>query len=83
MRPTRIRENHMPYRAKITSIIPWIDSNFNLNKYNRVKDLRDVYIEVNDIDMADDIESLNKLCQNEIKLKNKILDTLEEIELWK
>ena len=73
----------MPYRAKITSIIPWIDSNFNLNKYNRVKDLRDVYIEVNDIDMADDIESLNKLCQNEIKLKNKILDTLEEIELWK
>lgn len=73
----------MVYRAKITSIISWIDSNFNLNKYNRVKDQRDVYIEVNDIDMADDIESLNKLCQNEIKLKNKILDTLEEIELWK
>lgn len=73
----------MVYRAKITSIISWIDRNFNLNKYNRVKDLRDIYIEVNDKDMADDIESLNKLCQNEIKLKNKILDILEEIELWK
>lgn len=51
----------MMYRAKITSIHAWVENHYNLNAFNFVKDIKDVYIELNDPDEADLLESLNRL----------------------
>lgn len=51
----------MMYRAKITSIQAWVEDHYNPKAFTFVKDKSDVYIEVDDPDEADLLESLNKL----------------------
>lgn len=49
----------MVYRAKITKIEAWVEKHYNFNAYTIVRDVRDVYIEVNDPDEADLLERIN------------------------
>lgn len=49
----------MVYRAKITKIQAWVEDNYNTNAFRIVRDVRDVYIEVNDLDEADLLEAVN------------------------
>lgn len=50
----------MVYRAKITQIVSYIDTVYSLNKYNRVKDCQDIYIEVPTEEEARQIELINE-----------------------
>lgn len=50
----------MVYRAKITQIVSYIDTVYSLNKYDRVKDCQDVYIEVPTEEEAEQIELINE-----------------------
>lgn len=50
----------MVYRAKITKIQSWVESNYNTNLYTIVRDAKDVYIEVMDEDEAELLESINR-----------------------
>lgn len=59
----------MVYRAKITKIQSWVDEHYNLNAYNRVRDAKDVYIEVSDECEASLLESINKKMEQLIYLK--------------
>lgn len=51
----------MKYRAKITKIQGWVEEHYNLNAYTFVKDAKDVYIEVDNEDEAELLESLEKI----------------------
>lgn len=50
----------MVYRAKITKIVSYIDTVYSLNKYDRVKDCQDIYIEVPTEEEARQIELINE-----------------------
>lgn len=50
----------MVYRAKITQIVSYIDTVYSLNKYDRVKDCQDIYIEVPTEEEARQIELINE-----------------------
>lgn len=49
----------MVYRAKITKIQAWVENHYNTNAYTMVRDAKDVYIEVDDEDEAELLESIN------------------------
>ena len=61
----------MVYRAKITKIQAWVESNYNMNAYTFVRDAKDVYIEVKDEDEAELLENMNRLEEQQLKLKNQ------------
>lgn len=61
----------MMYRAKITKIQAWVESNYNMNAYTFVRDAKDVYIEVKDEDEAELLENMNRLEEQQLKLKNQ------------
>lgn len=61
----------MVYRAKITKIQSWVESNYNMNAYTFVRDAKDVYIEVKDEDEAELLENMNRLEEQQLKLKNQ------------
>lgn len=58
----------MVYRAKITKIQSWVENRYSLTAYRFVKDSKDVYIEVNDEDEAELLESINKLEEKRVVL---------------
>lgn len=66
----------MVYRAKITRIWSTIETYYNLKKYNIVRDEKDAYIEVDNVDEAELIERLNRLeterCKTLLTLIEKI-----------
>lgn len=49
----------MVYRAKITKIRAWVENHYNTNEYMMVRDAKDVYIEVDDEDEVELLESIN------------------------
>lgn len=49
----------MMYRAKVTNILDFCNQKYKNANY--VKDAKDVYIEVNDLDVADYLEELNAM----------------------
>lgn len=61
----------MKYRAKITKIQAWVEDHYNLNAFTFVKDKYDVYIEVDDADEADLLESLDKLERRKMEIISK------------
>ena len=61
----------MVYRAKVTKIQSWVESNYNMNAYTFVRDAKDVYIEVKDEDEAELLENMNRLEEQQLKLKNQ------------
>lgn len=61
----------MVYRAKVTKIQAWVESNYNMNVYTFVRDAKDVYIEVKDEDEAELLENMNRLEEQQLKLKNQ------------
>lgn len=66
----------MVYRAKITKIVSYIDTIYSLNCYNRVKDSRDVYIEVTTEEEAELIEKINDTQAKLILQKMMLVDLL-------
>ena len=64
----------MVYRAKITKIQAWVESNHNINAYTIVCDAKDVYIEVNDEDEAELLESINRKQEELLLLKAQWYD---------
>ena len=65
----------MVYRAKITKIVSYIDTIYSLNCYNRVKDSRDVYVEVPTEEEAELIEKINET-QTRLILQKMMLGDL-------
>lgn len=61
----------MVYRAKITKIQAWVESNYSVTAYTFVRDAKDVYIEVKDEDEAELLENMNRLEEQQLKLKNQ------------
>ena len=61
----------MVYRAKITKIQNWVEDHYNLIAYTFVRDKKDVYIEVEDEDEAELLENINRLEEQQLKLKNQ------------
>ena len=59
----------MVYRAKITKIQAWVESNYNINAYTIVHDAKDVYIEVKDEDEEELLESINRKQEELLLLK--------------
>lgn len=59
----------MVYRAKITWIQDWVENNYNINDYSTVCDEKDLYIEVNDEDEAELLESINRKQEELLRLK--------------
>lgn len=70
----------MYYRAKITKIQSWVESNYNKNAHTFVRDANDVYIEVKDEDEAELIETINRLEEQQLKLKN-LLGEMKKIQV--
>lgn len=64
----------MVYRAKITKVQAWVESNYSINAYTFVRDAKDVYIEVQDADEAELLENMNRLEEQQLKLKNQWID---------
>lgn len=65
----------MVFRAKITKIVSYIDTIYSLNRYNRVKDCQDIYIEVPTEEEAEQIELINET-QVKLFLQKKRLEEL-------
>ena len=59
----------MVYRAKVTKIMSWVGSNYNMNAYTFVHDKTDWYIEVEDEDEAELLESINRKQEELLSLK--------------
>lgn len=55
----------MRYRAKITSILDWVKSQYNTNKFHIVRDEKDFYIEVSDEHEAELLEQINQDVTND------------------
>lgn len=64
----------MVYRAKITRIQAWVESNYNINAYTIVRDAKDVYIELKDEDEAELLESINRKQEELLLLKAQWYD---------
>lgn len=67
----------MVYRAKITKIQNWVEENYNFNFYNVVRDAKDVYIEVNNPDESELLESINRKQEELLELKEKWYEEYE------
>lgn len=63
----------MKYRAKVTSITSWVQEYLNSDKDQLVRDAKDRYIEVDSEDLAEQLEELNKLRNQERAAKQNIL----------
>lgn len=50
----------MAYLAKITKILPWVESHYSVTAYKYVKDYLDTYIEIEDLEEAILLESMNR-----------------------
>lgn len=61
----------MVYRAKITKIRSWVEDHYSVTAYTFVRDAKDVYIEVKDEDEAELLENMNRLEDQQLKLKNQ------------
>ena len=70
----------MMYRAKITKIQSYIDTIYSLNRYNRVKDCQDVYIEVPTEEEAEQIELINET-QVKLTLQKMRLEDLMNLNV--
>ena len=64
----------MVYRAKITKIQSWFESHYNINAYTIVRDAKDVYIEVDNEDEAELLESINKKQEELLNLTSQWYD---------
>lgn len=64
----------MVYRAKITKIQAWVETNYNINAYTMVRDAKDVYIEVKDENEAELLESINRKQEELLLLKARWYD---------
>lgn len=81
----------MVYRAKITQIQSWAENHYNMNAYTFVHDAKDVYIEVDNEDEAELLESINKTEEKRAELElqwyekmasiNKVEEKLDELVL--
>lgn len=69
----------MVYRAKITSIVSFIESNLNLNRFPNMKDLKDIYVEVESEELAECIEKLNKIVNETNMLKIRFYNLINEV----
>lgn len=69
----------MVYRAKITKIVSYIDTVYSLNRFNRVKDSKDIYIEVPTENEAELIELINET-QTKLFLQKMRLEDLIDNE---
>lgn len=64
----------MMYRAKITKIQSWVESNYNLNAYATFHDKKDFYIEVSNEDEAELLEAINKSVEQTEQLKRRLIE---------
>lgn len=64
----------MMYRAKITKIQAWVESNYNMNAYSFVRDQKDIYIEVSTDDEADLLEAINHAEERTELLKRRLIE---------
>ena len=69
----------MVYRAKITSIVSFIESDLNLNRFPIMKDLKDIYVEVENEELAECIEKLNKIVNETNMLKIRFYNLINEV----
>lgn len=69
----------MVYRAKITKIQSWAENYYNMNAYTFVHDAKDVYIEVDDEDEAELLESINKMEEKRLELELQWHEKMESI----
>lgn len=69
-----IHQKIMMYRAKITKIQSWVESNYNTNAYAFVRDQKDVYIEVSTEDEAELLEAINNAEERTELLKRRLID---------
>lgn len=68
----------MKYRARYTFAVRFIDSYYNLNKYIRLRDKFELWIEVDSPKEAELIEQLNKR-EREVKIaKLSLIDYLQK-----
>ena len=68
----------MVYRAKITKIQSWVEDRYSVTAYTFVRDKKDVYIEVKDEDEAELLENMNRLEEQQLKLKNQWREKYEQ-----
>lgn len=71
----------MVYRAKITKIQSWVDSHYSLDAYTRVRDAKDVYIEVADANEAELLEAINRKQQELLLLQAQWYDDYDFYEI--
>lgn len=50
----------MAYTVKITKILPWVEDHYSATEYRYVKDSEDTYIEIQNLDEAIILESMNR-----------------------
>lgn len=50
----------MAYKVKITQILPWVEDHYSVNEYRYIKDSEDTYIEIQDLNEAILLESMNR-----------------------
>lgn len=50
----------MAYTVKITKILPWVEDHYSVTEYRYVKDSEDTYIEIENLDEAIILESMNR-----------------------
>lgn len=58
----------MVYRAKITKIQRWVESHYTNEDYAIVRDEKDWYIELNNEDEAELVESINRKQEELLRL---------------
>ncbi len=69
----------MVYRAKITRIFSFVESNYNLEKYSIVRDSKDAYLEVNSEEEAELLEKLNQLETERCKTALRLYEILPKL----
>lgn len=50
----------MIYKVKINKILPWVEDHYSVTEYRYVKDSEDTYIEIENLDEAVLLDSMNR-----------------------
>ena len=64
----------MVYRAKVTKILSWVESIYNVNEQTFVRDRENVWIEVENSEEAYQLECINELQAETNMMKSQFLE---------
>lgn len=71
----------MAYTVKITKILPWVEDHYSVTEYRYVKDSEDTYIEIENLDEAILLESMNRTRKDLLIIEQMWIDKYGQLNV--